>query len=1143
MNNSELLIDKLEQFIKTYYKSIVIKGCILFVAIFSVLFAGLALFEYFAYSNSILRAVLLYSFIGINTFVLGFLIIRPLLKIWGIGKRLSYEESARIIGKHFPEIDDRLLNVLQLNSMAQHQQVPSMELLLASIDEKIKQVRPFRFQAAVDFRKNLKYVKYAAIPVFLIISVFLWDSHVFTEPTQRIVNYRQYYEKPAPYRFIVENDNLTVFQNENFTINIQVEGDEVPQEAFIEIGNATYKLQHNSNTSFSYEFKNLQRTTDFHLFTEEVKSQPYKIEVLPKPMLISFSMHLEYPAYIGKPSETVDNRGDVSIPQGTRVTWKFNSRNTDEIVFAIEDKKISLDASKDNSQHSMQLMQNLSYSVSNKNKFITNSDSLQYFIHVIADQYPAIDILAINDSAFIDRFYFKGTIGDDYGFSKLQFIYAIFDKDNKEVNREAVNIPFHPAINLQEFYHYFDAQTMNLEAGQRLEYYFMVWDNDQVNGAKSSKSSVMSFAMPTLDEIQRQSEQANAQTRSDLDKLLKESDNILKSIDDLKKKMVDKAQPTWQEKKQMEDLLKQLQDIKKEVENMSAEQQRQQQINEQYNDLDEQILEKQREIQKRFDELFSDEMKMMMQELQRMMESNFDKNKMNEMLDKIKMSSEEINKQLDQNLELFKSLEVEAKMDNIISKASRLAEEQKKLAEQTLQKDVDMKQQQQKQNEINQEFKEMQQELRDLEKLNKELEDPFNLEKTKPLEKEVENQLQQAKEQLDKNQKQKAAESQKEAGEKMEELAEQMFQNMMEEELEDLGEDINSLRQVLNNIIRTSFQQEELLQGTAKTDIQDPAMRSIIQRQFNMKDNLKMIEDSISAIARRQTMVEPFITKQVTKINQAQSKIMELLNNTQEPTLQYYYKNRNSLISSQQQFVMTSLNDLSLMIAESIKKMQDKQKEGNAACKSGNCKNGKCGNGSKPKPSSSQAKSMRQMQEKLNQQLEEARKKMEEGKKEGGDKPNDKPGNKPGGQSMSEQFARMAAQQEAIRKMMQEHQSQLKKEGKGMNGMDGQIDKLLKQMEQTEKDLVNKTINQQTMMRQEQILTRLLESERAEMEREREEKRESKEARQMPSNPPAFIEQQLNKKKETELYKTIPPTLNHFYKDKVNAYFYHFEGN
>jgi hypothetical protein len=1127
MNNSELLISKLEQFVRTYYRNIVIRGCIFFIAISSFLFIALALFEYFTYANSIMRALLLYTFIATNICIIFGLIIRPLLKIWGIGKRLSYEEAAKIIGKHFQEIDDKLLNALQLRKMSQEEDVPSMELLLASIDEKIKHVKPFRFQAAVNIRKNVKNVKYALIPVLIIVFVFVWDYHVFTEPTNRIVKYNQYFEKPAPYHFIIENENLTAFQNENFTLNIQVEGEEIPEELFIEAGNSTHKLQHNTKTTFSYEFKNLQRTFDFQLFTEEVKSRAYQLEVIPKPVLINFSMQLEYPAYTAKPNETIENRGDITIPQGTKITWKFNSRNTDEIILSCEDKKINLDAKKDNAQHSMRLMQNMAYTVFNKNSYMTNSDSLQYYINIIADQYPAIDVTVFNDSAFIDRFYFKGTINDDYGFTKLNFVYAVLDRERKEITKEAVNIPIHQNINLQEFYHYFDAQTMNLEAGQTLEYYFEIWDNDQVNGAKSTKSTAMSFSLPTLEEIQRESESVNEQTRSELKNLLKESENILKSIEELKKKMVDKNQPTWQEKKQMEDLLKQLQNIRKEIEHISSEQQRQQQINEQYNNIDEQILNKQREIQKRFDMLFGDEMKMMMQELQRLMESNMDKNKMNEMLDKIKLSSEEINKQLDQDLELFKSMEVESKMENIISKVNQLAEEQKKLAEQTLQKDADIKQQQEKQNTINQDFKNLQQELRDVEQLNKALEDPYNLEKTKDLENEVSQQLNQAKEQLDKNQKPKAAESQKQAGEKMEELANKMQQNMEEEEMEELGEDINKLRQVLDNIVKTSFQEEELMKQTTKVSIQDPAMRQIIQNQFHIKDNLKMIEDSIAAIARRQVMVEPFISKEIAKINQGQEQIMELLYSTQEPSQQAYYKNRNAQIAAKQQFVMTALNDVALMIAESIKNMQKKKQQGSSSGK-GSCSSDNCEGGSKPKSKSS--KSMRQMQEQLNKQLEEARKKMEGG---------DKQGNKPGGQSMSEQFARMAALQETIRKMMQEYQSELKKEGKGYGG---DIDRMLKEMEETEKDLVNKIINQQTINRQQQIMTRLLESERAEMKREQDEKRESKEAMQLPNSTiPPYIEQQLNKKKEIELYKTIPPTLNPFYKDKVNAYFYHFD--
>ena len=101
---------------------------------------------------------------------------------------------------------------------------------------------------------------------------------------------------------------------------------------------------------------------------------------------------------------------------------------------------------------------------------------------------------------------------------------------------------------------------------------------------------------------------------------------------------------------------------------------------------------------------------------------------------------------------------------------------------------------------------------------------------------------------------------------------------------------------------------------------------------------------------------------------------------------------------------------------------------------------------------------------------------------------------------------------------------------------------MLKEMEQTERDLVNKILNQQTIDRQQRILTRLLESEKAELQREKEEKRESKTAQEKIYNaPPEYIQEELQKKKEIELYKTIPPTLNQYYRNKVNQYFYQFE--
>jgi hypothetical protein len=76
------------------------------------------------------------------------------------------------------------------------------------------------------------------------------------------------------------------------------------------------------------------------------------------------------------------------------------------------------------------------------------------------------------------------------------------------------------------------------------------------------------------------------------------------------------------------------------------------------------------------------------------------------------------------------------------------------------------------------------------------------------------------------------------------------------------------------------------------------------------------------------------------------------------------------------------------------------------------------------------------------------------------------------------------------------------------------------------------------MRRQQQILSRLLESEKAEQEREQDEQRKSNEAKlQNLSNPAQFLEYKRLKEKEMELLNTVPPSLSPYYKEKVNNYF------
>jgi hypothetical protein len=108
----------------------------------------------------------------------------------------------------------------------------------------------------------------------------------------------------------------------------------------------------------------------------------------------------------------------------------------------------------------------------------------------------------------------------------------------------------------------------------------------------------------------------------------------------------------------------------------------------------------------------------------------------------------------------------------------------------------------------------------------------------------------------------------------------------------------------------------------------------------------------------------------------------------------------------------------------------------------------------------------------------------------------------------------------------------------GQGGNSNQLNQLKKEMEKTETELYNKIISQETINRQKEIMTRLLEAEKAARERELDDKRESKSAQDNFDKPNLkFEEYKKEKMKELELIKTVPPGLDPYYKEKVNIYF------
>ncbi len=1112
-----ILLEKLNEFIRKYYKNQLIKGFLYGLALLLSFYLIIVLTENFAYFGIFTRTVIFYSYIGLSLFVLWRLIITPLFKLYDIGKTISHEYAAQIISRHFAEIKDKLINTLQLKQLSDNNP-KNIELIRASIDQRIAELKPIPFVSAIDFLAVKKGFRYAAIPLIIIIIILLTSPSSITEPTTRILKHHSYFEKPTLFRFKILNNKLEVVQHEDFQLMIKTEGPVVPDKAYIKIDNTLYRLTKENNILFSHDFKNVQKNIVFKIVTEDYTTPEYELKVLPRPVILNFEISLDYPKYIRKKNEVLENTGDLVIPCGTKVMWNFLTKDTRQIIIAYEYKKhnVRKDEKADIFRVTDSFVRSLNYYITSSNEFLTGRDSLIYSINIIPDEFPGINVEEYRDSVYEQNFYFNGMIKDDYGFNKLTFNY-------KEINPGVSDslkgyssvIPVNTAVTYQPFSFHFDISTLSVNPGDEIEYYFEVWDNDGVNGSKSTRSQKMTYKLTTVEELKQNTEEKNEQIKDDIAQTIKEAKKLQEQADELNKKFLEKNKLTWQEKKQVEDLLKKHEELQKKIENIQNLNEEKSVKEDQYAKPNEELLKKQEQLNKLFEEVMTDEMKELFEKLQEMLDE-LNKDEVKNMLDKIKFNTKDIEKQLDRNLEIFKQLELEKKLNEAIENLDKLAEKQENLSEKTKEeKDPDnmLKQEQEK---INEEFNNVRKDLDDVQKKNKELEYPNDLKNTDKEEESIEGELKNSSDLLENAKNKKASESQKNASDQMKSLSEKLNDMMEQMQAGAMAEDIDALRQILDNLVKVSFAQEELISKTSVTKFNDPQYVKNIEKQKGLKDDLKMIEDSLFALSKRQVQIEPIVNKEISDINMNVDKALGYMNDRQA-----------SQAAGRQQYVMTSVNNLSLLLSESLENMQNQMMKANCHKKQGSCSNP--GNCSKPGNGESSIKSLRQLQEQLNKQIEELGKSM-------------KPGNTNqdyGQKTISEQLARLAAQQEAIRRELQKLSGELKNNGIGNNG---ELEKTTKDMEKTETDLVNKIISQETLMRQKDILTRLLESEKADRERETDNKRESKEIKNdYFSNQNKFSEYNKLKQKQEELLKTFYPTLKPFYKNKVNEYLYNFE--
>jgi DNA repair exonuclease SbcCD ATPase subunit len=672
-----------------------------------------------------------------------------------------------------------------------------------------------------------------------------------------------------------------------------------------------------------------------------------------------------------------------------------------------------------------------------------------------------------------------------------------------------------------DFLYGLDMDVLGMAPGEEVEYYFEAKDNDGIHGPKVSKTAIQSLRRQTVKEVREDAGKSGEKVQQMLQQAFNQSKQMQKEAQELQQKLNTGKNMAWEEKQRVEDLLMKQQELEKKIEEMKQQQQKLQQQKEEFQSQKPETMERKKQMDELLKQMENPEMKKLMEEIQKLLDQKASKEKIAEKMNEMRQMNKEQSRDLNQLMEQFKELQLEQKLNDNLDRLNKLAEKQDKLAEKTQQqkgdKDGKLKEQQQK---LSEEMRDIRKELKEALEMNKGLEKPMQLDLGEQEQDQAESSQQKAGNELENGKNKKAADDQKDAAEQMKKAAEKMQKSMEQEQQKRMAEDYRTLRLLLENLVETSVEQEDVFTALSGIREYNPRFVDLNKRQMVVREQCALLEDSLRALAKRQPMVSTFVAKEISRINNNMDMALEGL------------KTRDLRAAVvREQFVMTGLNNLAVMLLESMQNMQQKMAQQNQKQGKGSCSNpgGKGKSQGKPNKGDKLSKG----QEQLGQMLQEMQKKGQNGKPGKDGQP--KPGEGQQGKEMNEEYARIALMQEALRRKLGELRKAMEQGGNGAGAKT--LQETEKLMEEQEKELVNKRFNPQLIERQKEIQTRLLEHEKADRNQQTEEQRQAIAPGEFTPTAPASIQRYMQEKRaERETMRRPPAELTPYFREKVNSY-------
>ena len=836
----------------------------------------------------------------------------------------------------------------------------------------------------------------------------------------------------------------------------------------------------------------------FYFKTQDQTSDSYLLRVLPTPSIDGYRVVAIPPAYTGKEPEILTNTVDLQVLYGSVLQFELTYSNLDSLFFEDKEQSISIPLkSVSKTDFSRQIKASGEYILSGSNAYFSHRQLLNFNIICISDLYPGIQITEIQDSLKNSLHYFYGVITDDYGFSDLCFNYSL-GTDRTVV----VPVSFMKNLNTQEFYFSFDFAEFAGTDKTEINYYFEVFDNDNLSGPKSTRSSRLIYRIPDLNTIFDYNREVSQSVNNDLKKAEKIAGEIVTGIQDLREKLLDNTTDDWEKQQLSKEVVRKKEQLDRLLEAVKENNQKKSDLNRSFTVQDSLLIDKQKKIQDLLDRLMDSEIKQLLDEFSKLSEE-FSKDKFKNLDERMEFTFDQVSEELDRNIELLKRFQIEERHDLISKQIDRLKSDQARLERLLENKSFDRDSAYSRNKSILNDLRAIENNYEELITENSTLSEPFDLKDFKTDFDRLSWKMQQQRQNISGNKKDKklSEEIEDDLFELSKRMKQQQERNFVNKSLPQ-----NDIELIIQNILIISLSQEELLQQFSDVQAQSLKYNELGRIQDLKRQEYKIIKDSLSVLAKSNLMLASLLDR---KFYDLEVKFGLLPG--------YIQDNRRSDLLREQHYIINYLNDIALSLTDALQKAKEEVN------RSGKRRGEKNSDKKRQRNSSGDSgyPKMKQFQRNLKKQLEDLVSQMKNGEK---------------GKPLHQRISNMIRENELFRKSLNEFISEAGSMASREKQLLNEINQLI---DQNIRDMANYSVSGQLINRNNLIYNKLLMSEKASKEKEDfEDKRKSESATQTRFHRP---EQMFEFQKKSAFIKTdiqkSDLKLNTYFKSMYNHYY------